>query len=136
MKQIARVKDIRHWTYVMLCSLLLLFIAGCGNEKASAPTYELYPTQNFYTFLKLNTKTGQVSQVQYAINNEDRFETVVNDTPLVAESASEVGRFKLSPTHNMYNFLLLDQITGQVWQVQWHIEDDKRGIIGEIKRMQ
>ena len=57
-------------------------------------------------------------------------------TLYVAESASEVGRFKLSPTHNMYNFLLLDQITGQVWQVQWHIEDDKRGIIGEIKRMQ
>lgn len=98
--------------------------------------YELYPTQNFYTFLKLNTKTGQVSQVQYAINNDDRFEIGINDAPLVEGYASEVGRFKLSPTQNMYNFLLLDQITGQVWQVQWHIEDDKRGVIGEIKRAQ
>lgn len=136
MKQLIYRKNIRQWICAILCSLLLLFVGGCSNDKVAAPMYELYPTQNFYTFLKLNTKTGQVSQVQYAINNDDRFEIGINDAPLVEGSASEAGRFKLSPTQNMYNFLLLDQITGQVWQVQWHIEDDKRGVIGEIKRAQ
>lgn len=37
------------------------------------PEYKLYPTTNMWTFLKLNTATGQIWQVQYSING-DRFQ--------------------------------------------------------------
>tara|TARA_B110000902_G_scaffold202997_1_gene230645 strand:- start:316 stop:900 length:585 start_codon:yes stop_codon:yes gene_type:complete len=37
------------------------------------------------------------------------------------------GRFFLYPTTNIYNFILLDQIDGRTWQVQWNIDKDKRG---------
>ena len=36
------------------------------------------------------------------------------------------GRFFLYPTENIYNFLLLDQIDGRTWQVQWSTEESKR----------
>ena len=36
------------------------------------------------------------------------------------------GRFKLYPTGNMYNFVMVDVIDGRTWQVQWNIDDDKR----------
>lgn len=39
------------------------------------------------------------------------------------------GRFKLVPTTNMWNFLLLDQIDGDVWQVQWSQEPKNRIVI-------
>ena len=36
------------------------------------------------------------------------------------------GRFKLYPTENTYNFIMVDVIDGRTWQVQWNIDDDKR----------
>ena len=36
------------------------------------------------------------------------------------------GRFKLYPTDNMYNFIMVDVIDGRTWQVQWNIDKDKR----------
>ena len=39
------------------------------------------------------------------------------------------GRFKLYPTSNTYNFLLLDAENGRTWQVQWGFEKDERFVI-------
>lgn len=125
---------------VAACLLATAFFVA-GNmfansqvEASDAPLYELYPTQNMFNFLKLNTKTGVVTKVQYAINNDDaRFESNVNSIPLVSDYSSENGRFKLCPTQNFYTFLLLDQETGRVWQLQWSNEPEKCGIVDEIK---
>lgn len=52
--------------------------------------------------------------------------------PLTLEGTIELnyiaqnGRFKLYPTGNMYNFLMVDVIDGRTWQVQWNIDEDKR----------
>ena len=120
---------------ILTCFLIFSCCTGYVSTKASDTNlYELYPTQNIYTFLKLNTKTGQITQLQYSINSDDRFEVIINDFSLnVDGSPSEEGRFKLYPTQNIYNFLLLDTLTGKVWQVQWSTKESNRGIIGEIK---
>ena len=36
------------------------------------------------------------------------------------------GRFKLYPTDNTYNFIMVDVTDGRTWQVQWNIDEDKR----------
>ena len=36
------------------------------------------------------------------------------------------GRFKLYPTDNMYNFIMVDVIEGRTWQIQWSVKEDKR----------
>lgn len=52
--------------------------------------------------------------------------------PLTLERTIELnyiaqnGRFKLYPTGNMYNFIMVDVIDGRTWQVQWNIDEDKR----------
>lgn len=135
--------------YYLLRKILLVFLilfAGIvivnlysakEDVKRNEAVYELYPTQNIYTFLKLNTKNGKISQVQYSTDNDqNRIEIPLNTEPLAAEDSSGAGRFVLEATHNIYNFLLLDRVTGQVWQVQWHTDHDKRGIIAEIKSVQ
>ena len=38
------------------------------------------------------------------------------------------GRFTLYPTDNIWTFILLDQVDGNTWQVQWSNEEEKRGI--------
>jgi alpha-galactosidase len=55
-------------------------------------------------------------------------ELTINSTPLVWTDEEINGRFTLYPTENMYNFILLDQINGKTWQVQWNNEVNKRFI--------
>jgi hypothetical protein len=45
---------------------------------------------------------------------------------LAFESIAKIGRYKLYPTQNIYNFILLDVVNGNTFQVQWNIEVNKR----------
>lgn len=93
-----------------------------------AAKFLLFPTQNYYIFLKLNTRTGEVYMVQYSMEEDKRGDIKIDSWqyPLAKDKEQINGRFFLYPTTNMYNFLLLDQIDGRVWQVQWHFEKEKR----------
>ncbi len=93
--------------------------------------YKLYPTTNIWTFLKLDTRTGQVWQVQWSLNNgdnNDQFEYPLSTESLVSEFGEPNGRFELYPTTNNYNFLMLDRIDGSTYQVQWSQEEEYRFI--------
>lgn len=98
------------------------------NRPNQGWAYQLYPTQNMYTFLKLDTSNGRIWQVQYSLE-DNRFESVLNVIPLVAEKDESNGRFRLYPTQNMYTFILLDRINGETYQVQWSQEYSNRLVI-------
>jgi len=40
----------------------------------------------------------------------------------------KIGQYKLYPTENMYNFLMVNTETGLTYQVQWNIDKDLRFI--------
>lgn len=104
-------------------------VAGTTITNKDAK-FLLFPTHNMWTFIKLNTKTGQLWQVQYTVSdNSQRQEFVLNSEALADSSSQSNGRFYLYPTQNIYNFLLIDQIDGRVWQVQWSLDPSTRGII-------
>lgn len=89
--------------------------------------FRLYQTNNRWTFLKLDTRTGVIMHVQYSTEG-DAMQYDLNSIPLAEGEDAKPGRFFLYPTENTFNFILLDQIDGRVWQVQWNIDRDKRGI--------
>jgi hypothetical protein len=99
------------------------------STNEAAFSYSLYPTQNIFTFLKLNTRNGKIYQVQFDVSDDNRMESILNIKSLVSIDAEKDGRFRLYPTMNMYNFILLDQIDGRTWQVQWSIDVANRVII-------
>jgi hypothetical protein len=100
-----------------------------NNQTNSIPvTYRLYPTDNMWTFIKLNTRNGQMWQVQYSMN-DNRFESSLSLVKLVEKNEEFDNRFTLYKTQNTWTFILLDQIDGRTWQVQWSTEYDKRGVI-------
>lgn len=126
-------------------SLLLLIcilsgFSSCAQPAASdaqetagpAALYRLFPTQNMWTFIKLNTSNGLMWRVQYSVRGDAyRFEEPISSSmdvlQTVSEKSKEQGesprfyprRFTLHSTQNMHNFLLLDQQSGLVWQVQY-----------------
>ena len=101
-----------------------------ANNDSIANNFSLYPTTNIWTFIKLNTTSGQIWQVQYGMEKNSRaIFDIYSDSLLLPKSKIVQGRFKLYPTQNNYTFILLDQIDGRTWQVQWAIEPEKRGIV-------
>ncbi len=92
-------------------------------------TYRLFSTRNKYTFIKLNTRNGQMWHVQWGTGKSDSFEYLLSDIPLVNKENEKNGRFFLYPTTNIYNFILLDQIDGRTWQVQWSMEEKNRMVL-------
>jgi hypothetical protein len=91
--------------------------------------YRLFPTENMWTFIKLNTRNGQMWQVQYDVQGDNRGEVSLSSISLASKANETNSRFTLYPTQNMWTFILLDQINGQMWQVQWSMDAEKRGIV-------
>jgi hypothetical protein len=92
----------------------------------SAVNYRLFSTRNMYTFIKLDTRNGKMSQVQWSTKGNDyRFESTLSDISRVNKDEEKNGRFFLYPTTNIYTFIMLDQIDGRAWQVQWGKEEER-----------
>ena len=92
--------------------------------------YKIYPTDNIYTQLLLDTSTGRIWQVQWSSEDETRFKTILNSISLVPDDDGwnddlPSSRFKLHSTQNTYTFLLLDVTDGRTWQVQWSIDNNR-----------
>lgn len=98
------------------------------KQNDEIDVYQLFPTNNMWTFIKLNTRNGQMWQVQFSVNGE-RSVIDLNSISLVLSEEEKNGRFNLYPTENIWTFILLDQIDGRTWQVQWSNEAEKRGLM-------
>ena len=115
-------------------SISAAFAEVSFSEPMQSPDvrYRLFPTQNMWTFLKLDTMTGRIWQVQFSVKGEDyRFETVLSSVDItdVLKQERKIGRFTLCPTSNTYNFIMLDQIDGYTYQVQWGSDIETRFVL-------
>jgi len=90
--------------------------------------YKLYQTDNIYTFLQLDTKTGMIEQVQWSLDSDNEGSVTINSDDLTYGYGYGSGSFELYPTKNMYQFILIDKTSGKKWHVQWGMESSKRWI--------
>ena len=90
--------------------------------------YKLYQTENIYTFLQLDTKTGIIEQVQWSLDSDNEGSVTINSDDLTYGYGYGSGSFELYTTKNMYQFILLDKTSGKKWHVQWGMERSKRWI--------
>lgn len=118
---------------------LLISIGACAQNNTATtktgkqtevlvPGYKLFPTTNMWIFLKLDTSQGLVKMVQYSMDEKNRFEVPINYLPLASGADAIPGRFNLYATQIMWTFILLDEVDGRTWQVQWST-DGKEGIV-------
>lgn len=90
--------------------------------------YKLYQTENTYTLLQLDTKTGKIELVQWSLNSSEEFTITINNKDLTNGESYGSGCFELYPTKNMYQFILLDKTSGRKWHVQWGFKSSERWI--------
>ena len=89
--------------------------------------FKLYKTQNMYTFLQLDTRSGKIWQLRYSVEEKIPRGTVPLSTDALADGPD--GRFALTATDNMWNFILLDTVDGRTWQCQYSLNEQARGCI-------
>ena len=88
---------------------LIFLMLGISSQ---AQTYKLYQTDNIHNQLRLNTKTGEVYQIQ-----DDGQKFVINYA--VTPDNESANRYMLYKTRNIWTFILLDRWTGKLWQCQF-----------------
>jgi hypothetical protein len=104
--------------------------AAEGQTQRVDSRFKLFPTQNLWTFLLLDSSDGRVWQVQYAVSDSlFAGRLPLNEAELAPQASAHPGRFTLRETQNLWTFLLLDQDDGRIWQVQWSQDEEKRGIV-------
>ena len=67
--------------------------------------------------------------------SDTRFEVPLNSSDIAKNlnKSKKIGRYELYPTQNMYNFILLDQIDGDTYQVQWGMDENNRMLMKILK---
>lgn len=116
---------------IFLCLLMsltaVLVFSNILDDSEQSQRFELYPTQNSFNFLKLDKKTGKIYQVQWSLEGEEEFSITLNGIDL-SQFSTDGNCFKLYPTKNMWQFILLDGASGRAWHVQWGFEEKNRWI--------
>lgn len=64
--------------------------------------YKLYPTENIYNFLQLDTSTGKIDIVQWSLDDGKEGFVTLNDEDLSLDTGC--GTFELYPTKICINF--------------------------------
>ena len=90
------------------------------NEKVVIPTnkstnYALYPVATG-VFLRLDTRDGTIQAIVPSDSKKNR---VINSQPLVSDN--KPGRFELYPTDYIWDWLLFDNVTGEMWMLKWSV---------------
>lgn len=114
---------------IIIAFVIMSKLVVAQNTTVKDLEFRLYPTDNISIFIKLNTSNGQMTQVQYSMEDSKRIEVILSATSLVKKEDEVKGRFTLYPTKNIWTFILLDQIAGNTWQVQWSVNPEQRRVL-------
>lgn len=88
----------------LTCIVIALLSISAFAQNEYIPTFKFFKTKNLHNQLRLNTKTGEVIQMQ-----DDGQEFVLN-SGITPENTS--FRYWLYETKNIWTFILLDTFTG------------------------
>jgi hypothetical protein len=99
------------------------------KHQYESASFNLYRTESNSIFIKLDTRNGKMWLAQYSIDSEKRGVVELNDVSLVLSREESNQRFILVPTKNFFTFILLDQIDGRMWQVQWSVNPSERMVL-------
>jgi hypothetical protein len=89
----------------------ILFLSFVGN----AQTYKLIQTDNIHNQLKLNSKTGEVFQIQ-----DDGQSWLIQKA--ITPNNEKPNKYIIHKTKNLWTYILLDQFSGKLWQCQFSVQ--------------
>ena len=100
-----------------------------GGKKPNR--FQLFETENMWTFILLDTFNGRLWQVQYSVNGVEYMMYIpINDTPLITSIGKSI--FTIQPMTSMFQYYLINENNGDMWMFQWSTEGDEYRWIRKI----
>jgi len=90
--------------------------------------FKIYKTEDMNTMLELDTKTGVVKQIHWALKTDEEKVYTINPNNLSESAELGPGVFELYATNNMYQFILINKMNGSKWHIQWGDDKEHRWI--------
>lgn len=101
----------------------MLSLATPGSTQNWTDRFQLFQTQNIWTFILLDSYNGRLWQVQYSTQDIDNLMIIpINIHELVPDGDSRI--FSMQPLMSMFQYLLINDKTGDIWKFQWSTESD------------
>lgn len=123
----------KRFYFLLIAALMTVSVMAYDAPQFSQnpnAIYRLFPTQNMFIYLRLDTRNGKIDMVQWNADTENRLYTSLSSKSLLPSGQDpKAGRFTLYSTTNIYNFILLDQVSGNMWQVQWSFDELNRMVV-------
>ena len=102
----------------------LLAQQSVETPEIESHRFRLYKTQNVWTMLLLDSRTGRVWQAQFTVGQSGTRTVLPVSTRVLADGPD--GRFALTMTENIWNAVLIDTKNGRLWQCQFSMNEDNR----------
>ena len=85
--------------------------------------FQMFATQNMWTFILLDSYNGKLWQVQYSSQDLDNLMCIpINENELISDNEKSV--FSIQPSTSMYQYYLINDHTGDMWKFQWSTKGD------------
>ena len=85
--------------------------------------FQMFETQNMWTFILLDSYNGRLWQVQYSTEDLDNILCLpINEKELVSNNKTRI--FSIHPLTSMYQYYLMNDNTGDTWKFQWSTKGD------------
>ena len=98
-------------------NIVLFFAFLIVGANGFAQNFRLYQSDNIHNQLRLDTRSGEVYQVQ-----DDGQKFLVR--PATTSTGKAAGRYALYKTQNVWTYILLDTFSGKLWQCQFSVQGD------------
>jgi len=113
----------------ILLLLPLIFLSSCYDAasktvKGGSSRFKVYKTDNMYTLLLLDTRTGRLWQTAYTTNNKSFEGDIPISSKYFAHDNGSNGRFILTKTDNMWTYIMTDTESGAQWHCQFSIKNE------------
>ena len=94
--------------------------------------FQMFRTQNMWTFILLDSYNGRLWQVQYSTQDLDNLFCIpINKYELVSDNEKCI--FSIQPLTSMYQYYLINDNTGDMWKFQWSTKGDDYRWIEKFK---
>ena len=111
-------------TEYMFCIPINYYSLAFPTEESNwTNRFQLFATQNMWTFILLDSYQGRLWQVQYSSSDLENLICIpINNTALVGDSNRCI--FTIHPLTSMFQFYLINESNGDMWKFQWSTKGD------------
>ena len=98
-------------------------LAFPAEESKWIERFQMFATQNMWTFILLDSYNSKLWQVQYSSQDLDNLMCIpINENELVSDNEKCI--FSIHPLTSMYQYYLINDHTGDMWKFQWSTKGD------------